>query len=120
MPTVAELEAQRDNIERQIEEAKKAEKASALKKVEAALSELNALGYAYTLTEGEAGTSTRRTGVRDDVLKTIQSGSGMKPADVAEALGMSDKRGKQSVSNAISALKKAGKIAVTDGNYTAV
>jgi hypothetical protein len=110
---IAELQAQKRVM---IEEETK----TAKKKVELALQELNALGFSYKLVQEDAApTRTRRTGVRDDVLKTIKNGDGMKPAEIAVAMGMDDARGKQSISNALTALKKSGMVVVTDGAYTA-
>ncbi|SEN53998.1 hypothetical protein SAMN04488077_1203 [Roseovarius tolerans] len=110
---IAELQAQKRTI---IEEEKK----TAKKKVEQALQELNALGFNYKLVEeGTTPKRTRRTGVRDDVLKTIKNGDGMKPAEIAVAMGMDDAKGKQSISNALTALKKSGILVATDGAYTA-
>ncbi len=48
----------------------------------------------------------------------VKGGKGMGRADILEALGVKgDKSGEQSVSNALSALKKKGDIAVEDGKY---
>lgn len=106
---IAELEAKKRQL---IEEEKK----SAMKKVELALQELNALGFNYKLTQGT--TTTRRTGVRDSVLKAVQNSKGITPAAIAEQLSMDDTKGKQSISNALSALKKAGKVKAENGSYS--
>src|SRR5712691_4020372 len=57
----------------------------------------------------------RRSGVRDDVLKAIRESPGISPANIRKTLdiGEGDKSGSQSVSNALSALKKAGTIKET-------
>lgn len=109
---IAELEAQKRKL---VEEEKK----SAKKKVELALQELNALGFNYKLVEEGTATRTRRSGVRDSVFKAVQSApQGIKPADIAEQLNMTDKAGRQSISNALSALKKANKVSADAGVYT--
>jgi len=64
--------------------------------------------------------STRRSGVRDQVLQVVKSKDGVTSADIRKALGITDKSGSQSVSNALSALKKAGQIGTTStGAYVA-
>jgi len=65
--------------------------------------------------------TARRSGIRDRVLQTLQSSStAMSPAQIRAATGLTDKAGSQSVSNAISALKKDGKITAADsGGYRA-
>lgn len=114
------------DIDKQIEELQKQkdtlvqkEHDDALKAAQEALDKVNELGYKYRITGGTQATTKRRTGVRDDVLKAVKAGNGMKPAEIAQSLGMDDAKGKQSVANALSALKKTGKITATDGAYTA-
>lgn len=109
---IADLQAQKAKL---IEDEKK----SAMQKVKLALQELNALGFNYSLTEGTTSTRTRRTGVRDAVLKAVQSGNGMKSAEIATQLDMDDTKGKQSVANALAALKKAGTVTAENGRYSA-
>jgi hypothetical protein len=108
---IAELEAKKRQI---IDEEKK----TAKKKVELALQELNSLGFNYKLVE-EGAAPKRRTGVRDEVLKAVKANNGVRPADIAATLSMNDSKGKQSVANALSALKKAGKVTVENGEYRA-
>jgi hypothetical protein len=57
----------------------------------------------------------RRSGIRDNVLEAIKLTPGMSPAQIRQALGIpeGDKSGSQSVSNALSAMKKAGTIKET-------
>jgi hypothetical protein len=57
----------------------------------------------------------RRGGIRDNVLDAIKLTPGMSPAQIRQALGIpeGDKSGSQSVSNALSAMKKAGTIKET-------
>ena len=111
---IAELEAQKQKI---IEDERKA----ALKKVEDAISELNALGFNYKLTGGPVASGKRRTGVRENVRQAIMNApDGIKPSAIAAQLGMDDKAGKQSVANALSALKKAKLVVAKDGIYKPV
>jgi len=98
-------------------------KAVALKKAEAAISELNELGFKYKLTGGPtASTGKRRSGIRDEVLSTIKSSpSGITRAVLLEALGAKgDKSAEQSISNALSALKKQDAVTSDDGVYKVV
>lgn len=117
--SIADIDAQIAELEKKKRDLIAEEKKTALKKVELALQELNALGYNYKLAE-EGAAPKRRSGVREGVLSIIQQANGIKPADIAATLDMLDKAGKQSVSNAVSALKKTGKITSTDGKYYAV
>jgi hypothetical protein len=57
----------------------------------------------------------RRSGIRDEVLAAIRTNPGMSPAQIRKAVGVADgdKSGSQSVSNALSAMKKAGQIKET-------
>ncbi len=113
-----ELEAQQKALEDKKAALLKEAKEEALNKVKAALAELNALGFNYNISEGS--TTTRRTGVRESVRQVIANApEGITPAGIARALGLEDKRGKQSISNALSALKKASTVAATDGVYKA-
>lgn len=61
----------------------------------------------------------RRGSKQAEVLRAIeQQAGGMTRGEVIEALGFKgDKSGAQSVSNALTALKKASKIASTDGKW---
>ena len=120
MTALTDIDQQIAALEAQKRELVKEEKKTALKKVELALQELNALGHNYSITEGGTPTRTRRTGVRDSVLEAVKKADGIKPADIAATLGLGDKAGKQSVANAISALKKAGSIVAKDGKYRSV
>lgn len=105
-------------------------KTTALANAQAAIAELNELGFNYRLTEGGTAprvprqqSSGRRSGIRDDVLQAVVNAGadGISPADVRKALGISDgdKSGAQSVANALSALKRAGKITDKNGSYVA-
>jgi hypothetical protein len=106
-------------------------KNSALANAQAAIAELNELGFNYRLTEGGGATRApraqssggRRSGIRDDVLTAITNAGadGIKPADIRKAVGVQDgdKQGAQSVSNAISALKRGSKISEKGGSYVA-
>lgn len=123
---IKEIDAERAKL---LDEAK----ATALANATSAVEELNALGFNYRLVQDgatatraprQASTGTRRSGIRDDVLATITDAGddGASPADIRAKLGIpnEDKSGAQSVANALSALKKAGKISDKDGAYYAV
>lgn len=91
-------------------------KVEALQKANAAINELSELGFHYELVERDA--PQRRTGVRETVLKAVSSAAdGITPAQIAVALNMDNKAGKQSVSNALAALKKAGTVSSQNGVY---
>ena len=98
-------------------------KKEALQKAEAAIRELNELGFDYRLVEGggKATTGARRTGIRNEVLSAVKAAPhGVKRADILAALDANDKSSQQSVSNALSALKKAGSVTQDNaGNYKA-
>lgn len=105
-------------------------KNTALANAQAAIAELNELGFNYRLQEGGSApraprqqSGTRRSGIRDEVLHFVSHAGpdGVKPAALRETLGIADtdKSGKQSVANALSALKRAGKIVDKDGAYVA-
>lgn len=103
-------------------------KGEALSKAQDAIDELRELGFHFELVERDRPTRTRtatgrRSGIRDDVLEAVrQAGaSGATPASIRAALGIQDgdKNGAQSVSNALSALKRANKINDKNGAYTA-
>ena len=63
----------------------------------------------------------RTGGKRDSILKLIADNpAGMARADILEGLGVKgNKLGEQSVSNALSNLKKQGKLTQKDGKYIA-
>lgn len=100
-------------------------KSSALANAQAAVAELNELGFNYGLTEGGTAprtrapsTGTRRSGIREDVLRVVtEAGAdGIKKAALLEALGMKgDKSNEGAVSNALSNLKKDGKVKQAEG-----
>ena len=107
-------------------------KQEAIAKAEAAISELNELGFHYRLVESgtpslavRAGIATssskRRTGIRDDVLRVVgEHGEGVSRAKVLELMGAKgDKSSEQSISNALAALKKGGQVTLKDGLYKA-
>lgn len=121
---MADLLAQIEELDKQRQKLVEQAHDEAYKKAEEAIEQLNALGYNYRISGGAAkaataptGTRTRRTGIRDDVLKTISTRNGMAPAEIASTLGMEDKAGKQAIANALSALKKADKVTVDEGKY---
>lgn len=115
-------------------EAKKQElmgkaKDEALKAAEKAIADLNNLGFNYRLVEGGASmattsaksdgtTRTRRTGVADEVLAMVKnSQNGMTRGELIDQMGADDKAAQQSISNALSNLKKKGLLIAEDGTY---
>ena len=78
------------------------------KKLAAVASSVGKSAKATSTTSKSSG--ARRKGVRGVVLKTLQNSKGMTRADVLKAMNADDKASKQSVSNALYALKKAGDI----------
>lgn len=97
-------------------------KADALSRIESAITDLKELGFDYQLVEGgrSASSSPRRPGVRQDVYDTIESNGPISRQDLMEAMGAKgNKSGEQSISNAIAALKRAGRITADDGIYQA-
>lgn len=120
MTTLTDIDKQIADLQAQKRKLVEDEKKTALKKVELALQELNALGFNYRLTEADQAQSRgRRSGVRDSVLNTIKSNPGITSAAIAERLGWTDKSGKQSVANAVSNLRKANQITSEGGKHTA-
>lgn len=71
-----------------------------------------------------AATGTRKprtAGVRDNVLAEIaKHQEGISRKDLLTAMGATDKAAEQSISNAVSALKKDGKISGESGHYKAI
>lgn len=106
-------------LEEKKQDLVKKAKADALGRARSAVDELNALGFTYQLVEGSVPTSKApRRGVRADVLKVVAaSATGIPRAEILQALNATDKRSKQSVSNALAALKKAGHIRSDAGRY---
>lgn len=97
-------------------------KKEALAKATAAVQELNELGFDYQLVQGNAPKPrrTRKAGVRDSVLAEIKKHpNGISRQDLMTALNANDDKSQQSVSNAVSALKKADQITAEQGHYTA-
>jgi hypothetical protein len=96
-------------------------KDEALKKAQAAIKDLNELGYNYSLTQDGATTTTssRRTGIRAEVMATLKKHpNGISRADLLEAMNAKgDKRAEQSISNALSNAKKQGQLTLIDGLY---
>ena len=124
------LDEEEARIREQRTKLREEAKTQALAAVNDALAELNALGYNYRLVEGVASTTSRsapssggkrRTGIRDQVLAVVAEASpdGIAPAGIRDKLGVTDKSGTQAVANALSALKRTGKISDKDGAYIA-
>ena len=116
-------------------EAKKQElmtkaKAEALSQAEKAVGDLNNLGFHFKLVEGEASTtrttsssssrSPRKGGVSDQVLATIKGAAdGLSRSGVLAALNAMEDKAQQSISNALSNLKKKGLLIAENGIYKA-
>lgn len=118
---IRELEAEKMKL---MDEAK----ATALANAEKAINELNELGFNYRLVQGEravrsasAPRGQRRTGIRDDVMSAIAAAGpdGINRQDLLAKMEATDKSAEQAVSNAVSALKKDGKISGEKGIYIA-
>lgn len=103
-------------------------KAQALSKAREAIEELGNLGFSYSIIEGAgdsaspAGKGLRRSGIRDEVMGALRAcgGTGANRGELLDMLGVKGQRkGEQSVSNALSSLKKAGKLQQKNGRYIA-
>ena len=98
------------------EALKESAKKEALDIISAGINALNELGFTYHLTEASTkavprSSGTRRTGIREEVLAVVKKApSGIASASIQSAMGASDKQAKQAVANALSALKREGKI----------
>ena len=63
----------------------------------------------------------RKAGVRDAVLAKIgENKDGISRKDLLTVMGATDKAAEQSISNAVAALKKDGKISTDQGHYKAL
>lgn len=113
---IAELQAKKQQL---VDE----EKSKAMTKVQNAIKELNALGFNYQLVDGAKTirtTRTRRSGIRDSVLAEIKKHhNGISRGDLLDAMGATDTKAQQSISNAVAALKRADEITTEQGHYTA-
>lgn len=100
-------------------------KAEALKQAEQAVEDLNALGFNYSLSDKTRPTPTvrgqRRTGIRQEVLQAIADNpDGINRAELLDKLdAKGNKSAEQSISNALSALKKSDSISADGGVYRA-
>lgn len=119
---IMELEAEKQKLMAQAKD-------EALKAAQKAVADLNNLGFNYRLIEDAddgfepasiTTTRTRRGGVANDVLATIKNHpDGLTRAGVLEIMGAHDKSAQQSISNALSNLKKKGQLTAVDGVYKA-
>lgn len=117
---IKQLEAQKQQL---LDKAKK----EALDQAEKAVAELNSLGFNYQLIEAftptvraSTGTRPRKGGVSDEVLSVIKAApDGLPRAGVLEQMGATDKKQEQSISNALSNLKKKGMLTAENGIYKA-
>jgi len=119
---IMELEAQKQAL---MAKAKN----EALSAAEKAIADLNDLGFNYRLVEGgsstttaatSSGTRTRRTGIADELLDLIKkSTEGLSRGAILEQLNATEKSVQQSISNALSNLKKKGQLVLDNGIYRA-
>ena len=107
-----------------IEEERKrlhAERTELVAKLSAIDQELEAIAAYEAAKTGSPLPSSggRRSGIREAVYRQIaESQEGMTRSDVLEAMGArGDKKLEQSVSNALSALKKAERVSLVNGLY---
>ena len=120
---IMELEAQKQALMTKA-------KTEALNTAEKAIADLNNLGFHYRLVEGgttaprTVSTSTRsprKGGISEQVLAVIKaSAEGLTRAGVLAALNADDTKAEQSISNALSNLKKKGQLTANGGVYKAV
>lgn len=115
---IMELEAKKQSLLAQA-------KTEALKAAEKAIADLNNLGFHYRLVEVEGDSSTastgnrsRRTGIAEDILNLVSGiPAGLSRGDIINRLNATDKAAQQSISNALSNLKKKGKLTADNGMY---
>lgn len=127
---IMELEAQKQALMTKA-------KTEALNMAERAVDDLNNLGFHYRLVEGQEkasaatrasfnsatreGRSPRQGGVSEQVLAAIKAApDGLPRAGVLSALNANDPKAEQSISNALSNLKKKGLLTAENGVYKAV
>lgn len=115
----------------------------ALQSIQNGIDQLNDLGFSYSLVEGKSngagrptarrakstakkaarggGKGTRRSGIREDVLTAIASSGkdGMTRGELIASFRATDDSFKQSISNALAALKKQKKVKAAKGIYRA-
>lgn len=118
MSTLDEIRKLDEHRRRLVEQARD----DALKRAQEAIAELNELGYPYRLAGGpEKATSTspRRSGIRQAIVDIVKDHpGGMTRGEIIEQLAKSgEEPAGQSVSNALGALKKQGKIVAEGGRY---
>ena len=116
------LNAERQQISNQQEELRR--KLDAINREFAAIEayETAKSGRAASARGGSrAGTQRGRRGSkRAELMKVIRAGNGMSRRDILEKMRLrGDKAGEMSVSNALTALKKAGQISSEGGRYRA-
>ncbi|MBA4306974.1 MAG: hypothetical protein C0429_09595 [Sphingopyxis sp.] len=100
-------------------------KQEAMAKAQEGIKALAELGFSYRLVQSDGSapapraTGSRRTGVRDDVLKVIEGAgsAGIGRAAILKEMSAESKQAQQSISNALAALKKAGTVTGDGGVY---
>ena len=117
---IMELEAKKQALMSQA-------KTEALKAAEKAIADLNNLGFNYRLVEGTATRTTtvtrspRKGGVADTIIEHIKkSESGLSRSQLLGIMDATDKASQQSISNALSNLKKKGTLTAENGIYRTV
>lgn len=124
---ILELEAQQKSIEEQKKKILAQAKSQAMQAAEKAVADLNNLGFSYKLVDGGSttraatSTRTRKSGVADEVHAIIKSAQeGLTRSGVLAAMNAMDAKAQQSISNALSNLKKKGQVSAENGVYKAV
>lgn len=117
------VKKERDRLTKAREDAlaKRAEIDAHIVAIDTELAAINAYEAAKLGKPARAKKSgSRRSGVRQEVLAEIKKHpGGVTPAAVKEALGATDKAARQSVSNALAALKRNSEVVAKDGLYKA-
>ncbi|MCA0869280.1 hypothetical protein LCL97_00440 [Seohaeicola saemankumensis] len=121
MTTIKDIDVQIAELEKQKQRLIEEQKQAALQKAQAAVDELKNLGFHYALVESQQATKSgrgRRSGVRQDVLNVVRKHpDGIARSDLFDELDAHSKSAQQSISSALSALKKRGDIGGERGIY---
>ncbi len=121
------IASERERLTKEREEAR-AEIEAAQEKLAAIDTEMRAIAAYEAAKKGKPATATegekkprkpRETGKRQEVFKLVEEyPDGVSVGELRDKLGIKgDKAGEQSLSNALSALKRSGQITLVDGRY---
>lgn len=118
MSTLDQIRKLDEQRQRLVEQARD----DALKRARDAIAELNQLGFTYRLTGGPVqarSTSPRQSGIRQAIVDIVgDNPQGVTRGEIIERLSKGgDEPIGQTVSNALGALKKQGRIAADGGRY---